>query len=74
MIIESRIKCNFLFYYFVKDFLHNAGVVHRDIKATNVLLDEEGHAVIIDFGLAKWLNHTERTHTLCGTPEYMGKC
>lgn len=53
------------------DFLHNAGVVHRDIKATNVLLDEEGHAIIIDFGLAKWLNHTERTHTLCGTPEYM---
>ncbi|XP_024221505.1 serine/threonine-protein kinase S6KL isoform X2 [Bombus impatiens] len=52
-------------------FLHNAGVVHRDIKATNVLLDEEGHAIIIDFGLAKWLNHTERTHTLCGTPEYM---
>ncbi|XP_017791751.1 PREDICTED: serine/threonine-protein kinase S6KL [Habropoda laboriosa] len=53
------------------DFLHNAGVVHRDIKATNVLLDEEGHAVIIDFGLAKWLNHMERTNTLCGTPEYM---
>ena len=57
----------------VEDFLHNAGVVHRDIKATNVLLDEEGHAVIIDFGLAKWLNRAERTNTLCGTPEYMGK-
>lgn len=53
------------------DFLHNAGVVHRDLKATNVLLDNKGHAILIDFGLAKWLHHTERTNTFCGTPEYM---
>ena len=55
------------------DFLHNAGVVHRDLKTTNILLDEDGHAVIIDFGLAKWLHRTERTNTFCGTPQYMGK-
>ncbi|KAL0099901.1 hypothetical protein PUN28_019972 [Cardiocondyla obscurior] len=53
------------------DFLHNAGIVHRDLKTTNILLDEEGHTVIIDFGLAKWLHRTERTNTFCGTPQYM---
>ncbi|KYN15634.1 Protein kinase 2, partial [Trachymyrmex cornetzi] len=53
------------------DFLHNAGVVHRDLKTTNILLDDVGHAVIIDFGLAKWLHRTERTNTFCGTPQYM---
>ena len=73
LIIEYDTEFIYFFGYLVEDFLHNAGVVHRDIKATNVLLNEEGHAVIIDFGLAKWLNHAERTNTLCGTPEYMGK-
>jgi serine/threonine protein kinase len=34
---------------------HEAGVVHRDFKLDNLLIDSEGHAKIVDFGLARWL-------------------
>jgi len=55
------------------DFLHNAGIIYRDLKLENILLDDEGHAVLIDFGLAKWLKYGSRTTTICGTRQYMGK-
>ncbi|KAG8224074.1 hypothetical protein J437_LFUL001151 [Ladona fulva] len=54
------------------DFLHNAGVIYRDLKLENILLDHEGHIQIIDFGLAKWLKYGSRTNTICGTLQYMG--
>lgn len=53
------------------DFLHNAGVIYRDLKLENILLDDEGHAQLIDFGLAKWLKYGSRTTTICGTRQYM---
>ncbi|XP_021929735.1 serine/threonine-protein kinase S6KL-like isoform X2 [Zootermopsis nevadensis] len=53
------------------DFLHNAGVIYRDIKLENILLDDEGHAQLIDFGLAKWIKYGSRTTTICGTRQYM---
>lgn len=58
---------------FFADFLHNAGVIYRDLKLENILLDDEGHAVLIDFGLAKWLKYGSRTTTICGTRQYIGK-
>lgn len=56
----------------IVDFLHNAGIIHRDIKPENILLDENYHLSLTDFGLSKWLSIGSRTSTICGTPQYMG--
>lgn len=55
------------------DFLHNAGVIYRDVKPENLLLDDHWHIKLTDFGLSKWLKIGERTSTICGTPQYMGR-
>ncbi|XP_055373325.1 ribosomal protein S6 kinase alpha-5 [Condylostylus longicornis] len=53
--------------------LHKLGVIYRDIKLENILLDADGHIVITDFGLSKELSpgSNERAYSFCGTLEYM---
>ena len=53
---------------------HQHGVLHRDLKPTNILLDAEGEPHVTDFGLAKMLESSDnatKTLALLGTPAYM---
>jgi serine/threonine protein kinase len=53
------------------DYLHNNGVIHRDLKSSNILLDVRGHTYLADFGLARVIStSTLAFHTGHGTPPY----
>ena len=49
---------------------HENGVLHRDLKCENILLDERGNVKITDFGFAKQFNKSEFCKTFCGSAAY----
>ncbi|MCU0497315.1 MAG: protein kinase [Anaerolineae bacterium] len=56
------------------DYAHKRGVIHRDIKDSNIMFDDQGNAYIADFGIAKLMDATTgltSTGMTIGTPTYM---
>lgn len=52
--------------------IHDAGIIHRDVKAANVMIHEKGSLQIIDFGVAAVLqSSTDKRSTVIGTPHWM---
>ena len=66
-------ECDARFYvaciFVILEHLHERGIIYRDLKPENMVVDVDGYPKLIDFGTAKFVNG--RTYTIVGTPHYM---
>ncbi|CAH2098897.1 unnamed protein product [Euphydryas editha] len=70
--LESEVRIYIAEIILALEQLHKLGIIYRDIKLENILLDAEGHIVLTDFGLSKeFCGGESRAYSFCGTIEYM---
>ena len=55
------------------DYAHREGVIHRDVKPANIMVDQKGSSIVMDFGIARATDtqHFTQTGATIGTPAYM---
>lgn len=67
---ESVARVKFLQLISALNYCHNQKIVHRDIKAENILLDDKDNIKIADFGFANHFSTDSKLDTYCGSPPY----
>uniref|UniRef100_A0A1A9X1H9 non-specific serine/threonine protein kinase n=1 Tax=Glossina brevipalpis TaxID=37001 RepID=A0A1A9X1H9_9MUSC len=70
---EATVKIYIAEVVLALEHLHKLGIIYRDIKLENILLDRQGHIVLADFGLSKIFSSESdhRAYSYCGTLDYM---
>ncbi len=54
------------------EYLHSKKIIYRDLKPDNVVIDQDGHAMLCDYGLAKFnMSYTKNTDSFCGSVAYL---
>ena len=53
------------------EYLHSLGLIYRDLKLENIMIDKTGHVKIVDLGFTQVLGKGEKCKTFCGTVHYL---